>query len=277
MSLPRLPLELQDLALQHLSHDRPALLRCSLVCKDWRNICAAMLFADLDLSSRPDEKPGARFKQFCDLTNALTYPPFLANVQHIKMDRDAKPKYIRALKVDRLGSFVSLCVAGTPSINAASDGDYYGAISKQFPGLKRLDLVTAFFDKRPTLLEFISSFPNLRSLALGNMKWFVFFGYQHRPVPFDAQPLPPIEHLRVSLKNMEHIDKYLLAWMGEQLQARGSLRDLEYSVLVASPPPNFNREFLQRVSSSLERMSLDFEMGLLADGMYVSHKCDCRR
>ncbi|TEB39632.1 hypothetical protein FA13DRAFT_1784330 [Coprinellus micaceus] len=166
---PCLPLELQDLVLHHLSYDRSVLIRSSLVCKDWRNICLPMVFASIDLSSRPGEKAGARFKDFSQLTRAPSYPRFLAEVQHIKIDGTAKPEAILEVQVERLSRLTSICVAGDLR-DGVKDVEYYGAISRQFPCLKRLDLVGAVFRKRSTLLEFLSSFADLQSLALGNTK-----------------------------------------------------------------------------------------------------------
>ena len=261
---PCLPLELQDLVLHHLSNDRSVLIRSSLVCKDWRNICSPMLFASIDLSSRPGEKAGARFKGFSQLTRAPSYPKFLAEVQHIKIDGEAKPEAILEVQAERLDCLASVCVAGNLR-DGVKDAEFYGAISRQFPGLKRLDLVGAVFKKRSTLLEFLSSFAELRSLALGNMRWTAPEDW-NTPVSSDAGSLPAIENLRITLKPMDHLCRFVLAWLAEQLEARASLKSLDYTMVVASPPPIHTRSFLQHASPTLDRMTLDFETGSLALG-----------
>ncbi|KAJ3548073.1 hypothetical protein NMY22_g1407 [Coprinellus aureogranulatus] len=272
---PRLPLELQDLTLHYLSDDRSTLIRSSLVCKDWRKMCTVMLFSNLDLSSGPGEKPGDRFKRFSRFTGADPSPPFLASVQHIRIDGPGivKPKHIHSLNAERMGSLTSICVVGGHVSDTLKDSDYFSAVAKQFPSLKHLDLVTAFCEERTSLLELLSSLPNLRSLALGNMRWAPLSAFQQSVVGPDTGPLPPLEALRVTLKGIEHVDKYLLVWLGEQLGAHSSLRSLDYSVLAASPPADFSRNFLKSISSSVERLTLDFENGFLADDVLKNSSC----
>ncbi|KAJ2930704.1 hypothetical protein H1R20_g6398, partial [Candolleomyces eurysporus] len=156
--------DLQELILQFLLGDFSSALKCCLVCKDWQRFCRPRIFTVLDFTSRQGKE---RFRGFVELLEAPVTPTFAPYVEHIALDDRAEPQDIEALDSSKLAKLYSLSIKSDAE-ELVPSSYYFKSISKRFSRITHLDMTGVAFIMRRTFLDFICSFSELQTLALGD-------------------------------------------------------------------------------------------------------------
>lgn len=257
---PLLFLELEELVLDAVAPDFHTLLNCRLVCRFWDKYCRPSLFQSIDLSSAPLDKRRRRFRGFSKLLQGSPSPTFVDDVQHITLNEEPRADDIQGLRTNILPNLHSLSIKSEYALSPS----YFRAVSKQFPGITRLDIISIPFMMRRTLLDFICSFERLEWLAFGDPRWLGFWMDAHHNVEFGRWKLPPIKSLSLSLDLGAILEQTFLGWLLEQLKHRNTLEDLRYRARAGHP--DANKALLTSVSPSIHNLWIDSEFSLTLSG-----------
>lgn len=179
-----LPLELQDLIIESLSHERGTLLQASLTCKVWRSICYRHLFSSVNLNLR-------------------SIPSFFELLEN-RFTRTTIPLCVRRLSIDLQATTATPCLCWREHFTkilahlshvdrvahlilsnmCTTDGVLYSVLSC-FTNIKSLDLSNISFDDPMALGAFLSAYAHLKQVVLRDMLC---------PTPNSSSlsPLPPV-------------------------------------------------------------------------------------
>lgn len=183
MSFHRFPVELQDLVIESLSHDRRSLLKASLTCRAWRLICYRHLFSSikLDLRSIPSFYE-LLHNQFTQVTIPLCVRQLYIDLYtrkgkgYIEGSRSA-PLLEILMHLSRAGRVVHLSLSNIHS----SDFHVYSILSSGFTKIRSLHLSGSSFTDLAAFRVFIAAYTQVEQVLLRNIQC---------PIP-DSTLLPP--------------------------------------------------------------------------------------
>ncbi|RXW14968.1 hypothetical protein EST38_g10884 [Candolleomyces aberdarensis] len=252
--------DLQELILQFLLGDFSNALKCCLVCKDWQRFCRPRLFTTLDFTSRQGKE---RFRGFVELLEAPVTPTFSPYVERIALDDRAEPQDIEALDSSKLVRLSSLSVKSDAE-ELVPSSYYFKSISKRFSRITHLDMTGVAFIMRRTFLDFICSFSELQTLAMGDARCLGIWIDAHGSIDESRWRLPPLKSLCLSMAIGETLEETFLGWLGNQLRSHNTLQTL--TLLGVVMQPDLIRTFIECASPHLEELELDTRLFSVMNG-----------
>ena len=220
------PPEIVEIILSYLRNDVPALARCSLVDRGWLSMSRRWLFEDVDMTTFRATSRQARFHKFMNLfeRSRPTAPCTLSkHIQCLTLDPTFTPYQISGLAtLDLLNLRAIRIKASSVSVPPYLLSSVSTIFSEK---IRRLDITSLVFPTPMALVEFVSGFPHLEHLALGDS---AFVKEEWRPPANSLWLSPKLTSLRWS-QRLGIIKGEVRGWLLGQIQQREiEIKSLEF-------------------------------------------------